>query len=78
MLIVAIQPPEVRTTIVLLIIIAAVALLHRAAVIPAEATAVRARHTAAVVEVLPVHPVAAVVVAVAVAEDKHEQQKLKL
>lgn len=76
MLIVAVQRPEVRTTIVLLIITVAVALLHRKAVIPAEATAVRARHTAAVVEVLPVHPVAAVVVAVA--EDKHEQQKLKL
>ena len=57
---------------------AGVAVLLQEAVIPAEATAVRARHTAAVVEVLPVHPVAAVVVAVAVAEDKHEQQKLKL
>ena len=78
MLIVAVQRPEVRTTIVLLITTVAVALLHRKAVIPAEATAVHARHTAAVVEVLPVHPVAAVVVAVAEAEDKHEQQKLKL
>ena len=75
MLIAVIHRLEVRTTIVLLIAIAV--LLHHAAAIPVEA-AVPARHTAAVVEAVPVHPVAAVAAVAVAVEDKHEQQKLKL
>ena len=74
----AIHRPEVRITIVLLITIAVAALLHHAAAIPVEAAAVPARHTAVVVEAVPVHPVAAVAAVAVAVEDKHEQQKLKL
>jgi len=75
-LIAAIHRLEVRTTIVLLIAIAV--LLHHAAAIPVEVAAVPARHTAVVVEAVPVHPVAAVAAVAVAVEDKHEQQKLKL
>lgn len=65
----AVLLPEARIT-VLLIAMAAVTVLPRAAVTPAETAAVaRVRHTAAVVAAVPVHPVAVAVTVVA-EEDK--------
>ena len=67
-----IHRPEVRTTVLLMIVVAAVRhLLPEVVAIPAEAVAVAVRLIVAVVAVVPFHPVAAVeAVAVAEVEDK--------